>query len=66
MQFKQEVKLDFKVGQHLQGSGTDRIYKVIGYEVMPGRGTRYILQYFDNGASKWEYLFKFEIVTLME
>lgn len=37
------------------------IYKVIGYEFVKNRGTRYILLSVKNGVAEWSYLYDFEI-----
>lgn len=40
------------------------VFKVIGYEFVQGRGTRYILLTAKNGNPEWSYLYDFEIKSL--
>lgn len=57
------IKLDYDIGEEIKTQ--THIYKVIGFEYIPGRATRYILMYADNGDIKNIYLYKYEIKMLI-
>ena len=57
------LKVKYKIGQQLKI--LDRIYTVIGYEYVESRALRYILLHGDMGVNKWEYMYDFEVQTLL-
>lgn len=52
-------KVKYEIGETIKNDGG--VYKVIGYEFIKARGTRYILLSLKNGTPEWIYLYDFEI-----
>jgi rRNA maturation protein Rpf1 len=55
-------KVAYDIGQTLKNDGG--VYKVIGYEFIKGRGTRYVLLHAKSGSPEWLYVYDFEIKLL--
>lgn len=52
----------YKIGERIKKDCG--VFKVMGYEFVQGRGTRYILFTARNGTPEWTYLYDFEIKSL--
>lgn len=52
-------KVKYSIGETIKNDCG--IYKVIGYEYIKGRGTRYALLSLKNGSPDWLYMYDFEI-----
>lgn len=52
-------KVKYEIGETIKNDGG--VFKVIGYEFIKGRGTRYALLVVRNGTTEWLYLYDFEI-----
>lgn len=61
MKFPLGVK--YKIGEII--SGCAKLYSVIGYEYVEGRGLRYILASVDKEGVQWTYLYEFEIKNIL-
>lgn len=51
----------YQMGEKIEAGATT--FKVIGYEVVLGRGIRYIVAFWDDEKNEctWQYLYDFEI-----
>lgn len=56
---KHTLSVVYEIGQKIKTDGA--IYKVIGFEFIKSRGTRYILLSLRHGNPEWIYLYDFEI-----
>lgn len=54
------------MGEKIETS--DTVFKVIGYEVVLGRGIRYIVAFWDDEKNEctWQYLYDFEIEMITQ
>lgn len=59
---KVTFSVTYEVGDKIKHDGG--YYKVIGYEFVPKRGTRYIVMSIKNGTPEWTYLYDFELKGL--
>lgn len=59
-----QVDLKYQINEKIKTA--EKLYTVIGFEIVIGRGMRYVLAHQKDGKCEWEYMYEFEIEALKE